>query len=44
MTHTERSEMRRKILEGWTWQRNYRKARDAGYSEEEARDVAFGLR
>ena len=44
MNHTEQSEMRRKILEGWAWQRNYRKARDAGHSDEEARNIAFEQR
>jgi hypothetical protein len=44
MTHTERREMRHKILEGWAWQRRYRTARDAGHSDEEARDIAFGQR
>ena len=44
MSHTERWEMRRKILQGWAWQRRYRTARDAGLSDEDARNIAFGHR
>jgi hypothetical protein len=44
MNHTERREMKRKILEGWSWQRRYPTARDGGHSDEEARNIAFGQR
>lgn len=44
MNHTERREMRRKILDGWSWQRRYRTARDAGHNDEDARSIAFGQR
>jgi hypothetical protein len=43
LSHADARTLRTEMLERWAWQRRYRKAREAGRTDEDARNIASSL-